>query len=66
MIIAFLKRIARALDKAAANGPGYSMSRGMRTRMRAPSVNVDGTPMVGPTDVRGRGYGSTGSDSWRC
>lgn len=66
MIIAFLKRIARALDEAVANNPGYSMSRNMRARMRAPSVNVDGTPMVGRTDIQGRGYGSTGSDSWRC
>lgn len=66
MFIAFLKRIARAFETAAANRSSYSMSRGMRERMRAPSTNVDGTPMVGRSDIRGRGYGSTGSDSWRC
>lgn len=63
MIIALLKRIARALDKAVAIGPGYSMSRSMRGSMRARGVNIDGTPMMGSTDVRGRSYGSPLSDS---
>ena len=63
MIIAFFKKIARALDKVAATGPGYSLSRSRRGRMRAPSFNIDGTPMMGSTDVRGRSYGSPRSDT---
>lgn len=63
MIIAFLKKIARALDKAAATGPGYSLSRSRRGRMRSPSFNIDGTPMMGSTDIRGRSYGSPRSDT---
>jgi hypothetical protein len=41
--------------------------RGGQEWMRSPSANVDGTPMVGNTDVRGRSYGSSGGygSSWR-
>jgi hypothetical protein len=62
----FLVKIARALDKYASQKEGHSMSPQMREDFRSPSVNVDGTPMVGPTDIHGRGYGSGGStDLWR-
>lgn len=41
-------------------------SRRTREWKRSPGANVDGTPMVGRTDVRGRSYGSgRGYGSWR-
>lgn len=33
-------------------------SRRTREWRRSPGANVDGTPMVGRTDIRGRSYGS--------
>lgn len=42
------------------NGRPYQVSRHTRELRRSPVVNVDGTPMVGRTDIRGRAFGSTG------
>jgi len=65
-MLRFLAKIARALDAYAAKSRGHSMSAEMRERFRSPSVNVDGTPMVGRNDMHGRGYGSTGGRGpWR-
>jgi hypothetical protein len=52
------RNILRNLEALSARGDGYKMSKKMRERFRSPSVNVDGTPMVGRHDIRGRGYGS--------
>lgn len=38
----------------------YQVSRRLREWRRSPGTNVDGTPMVGRVDIRGRGYGTTG------
>lgn len=66
-MLRFLAKIARALDAYAAKSGGHSMSPEMRERFRSPSVNVDGTPMVGRNDIHGRGYGSSGDrSSWRA
>jgi hypothetical protein len=37
---------------------GGLMSRRTREWKRSPGANIDGTPMVGRTDIRGRSYGS--------
>ncbi len=36
------------------------ISGALRDRIGTPRVNVDGTPMAGRHDIRGRGYGSSG------
>lgn len=40
------------------NGRPDRVRRRAREWRRSPRVNVDGTPMVGRTDLRGRPYGS--------
>lgn len=52
-----LKRLIRFLQGLPVGNEPYRMSKEMRDRFRAPAVNVDGTPMVGRHDIRGRGYG---------
>lgn len=56
----FLKVIVRILKAISVENSGYRMSKGLRERIRTPRVNVDGTPMAGRHDIRGRGYGSGG------
>jgi hypothetical protein len=50
----FLAKIAELFR----NGRPYQASRRKREWRRSPRLNVDGTPMVGRTDLRGRPYGS--------
>lgn len=40
------------------NGRSFPVSRRTREWRRSSSVNVDGTPMIGKTDIRSRSYGS--------
>lgn len=40
------------------NGRPFQAFRRAREWRRSPSVNVDGTPMIGRTDIRGRSFGS--------
>ena len=56
----FLKVIVRILQTISVENNGYRMSKGLRERIRSPRVNVDGTPMAGRHDIRGRGYGTGG------
>jgi hypothetical protein len=40
------------------NGRAFQVSRRTGAWRRSPSVNVNGTPMIGKTDIHGRSYGS--------
>lgn len=63
-MLQIFRNILRNLEALSRRGEGYTMNKEMRERFRSPSVNVDGTPMVGRHDTSGKSYGSGGGDGF--
>lgn len=59
-----LKKWFSKIPKLFSLGTTYRPSRTAPGLRRSPSMNIDGTPMVGRVDIRGRNFG-TGDGPWR-